>query len=110
MKLSNLIIFSSCPGVRQLSEVSNQMMAVERVLEYRDLEPEKQMKKPIAVSKDWPSKGSIEFRNVYYRYVADAEPVLCDLSLVIKSMEKIGKMIRIKIAMAFFKTKIFNHC
>ncbi|XP_031628372.1 multidrug resistance-associated protein 4-like [Contarinia nasturtii] len=77
-------------GVRQLSEVSNQMMSVERVLEYRDLEPEKQLKKLISVSKEWPSKGCIEFRNVYYRYAAEAEPVLCDLSLVIKSMEKIG--------------------
>ena len=66
-------------------------MAVERVLEYRDLEPEKEPKKPLQVSDDWPSKGCIEFKNVVYKYFAEAEPVLRELSFVIKPKEKIGK-------------------
>ncbi|XP_055306890.1 ATP-binding cassette subfamily C member 4-like isoform X2 [Sitodiplosis mosellana] len=77
-------------GVRQSAEVSNQMMSVERLLEYRDLEPEKQPKKAALIAKSWPSKGSIEFRNVFYRYSAEAEPVLRGLSFVINPMEKIG--------------------
>lgn len=68
------------------------MMSVERVLEYRDLEPEKQPKKPEQVSEDWPIEGSIEFRNVFYRYFEGAEPVLRNLSFVIKPKEKIGKL------------------
>lgn len=65
-------------------------MAVERVLEFRDLEPEKEPKKPLEVAAHWPQSGSIEFRNVFYRYFAEAEPVLRGLSFVIKSKEKIG--------------------
>lgn len=67
------------------------MMSVERVLEYRDLEPEKQPKKPIVVTEDWPADGNIEFRNVSYRYFAVAEPVLRNLSFVIRPKEKIGE-------------------
>ncbi|XP_055302579.1 ATP-binding cassette sub-family C member 4-like isoform X2 [Sitodiplosis mosellana] len=77
-------------GIRQSAEISNQLMSVERVLEYRDLEPEKQPKKSYQVSDDWPSRGCIEFRNVVYRYFAEAEPVLRGLSFVIKPREKIG--------------------
>lgn len=65
-------------------------MSVERVLEYRDLEPEKQPMKPRAIADDFPSRGSIEFRNVIYRYFAEAEPVLRGLSFVINPKEKIG--------------------
>lgn len=77
-------------GVRQSAEVSNQMMAVERVLEYRDLEPEKQPLTPREVLADWPATGKIEFRHLFYRYYADGEPVLRGLSFVIQSKEKIG--------------------
>lgn len=76
--------------MRQSTEASNQMMSVERVLEYRDLESEKQPEKSSEMPSDWPSKGCIEFRNVFYRYFAEAEPVLRGLSFVIKPKEKIG--------------------
>ena len=66
-------------------------MSVERVLEYRDLEPEKQPKEPLQVTDEWPSRGCIEFKNVFYKYFAEAEPVLRGLSFVIKSKEKIGE-------------------
>lgn len=75
--------------MRQSAEISNQMMSVERVLEYRDLEPEKQPKQAINID-NWPSKGCIEYRHVFYRYSAEAEPVLSDISFVIKPTEKIG--------------------
>lgn len=66
------------------------MTSAERVLEYRDLEKEKQPEKPVALPKDWPSKGCIEFRNVFYKYCSEAEPVLRGLSFVVNPMEKIG--------------------
>lgn len=77
-------------GVRQSAEVSNQLMSVERILEYRDLERETQPKTPRQVSADWPTTGKIEFRNLVYRYYPEGEPVLRDLSLTILPKEKIG--------------------
>jgi ATP-binding cassette, subfamily C (CFTR/MRP), member 4 len=76
-------------GVRQSAEVMNQMMSVERVLEYRELEPEEsELKKP--VDKNWPQTGKISFKNVVYKYGDDMEPVLKGLNFNVKSCEKIG--------------------
>lgn len=96
-------------GVRQSAEVSNQLMAVERVLEYRNLEPEPEPAKPRAVDKDWPANGSIEFKNVIYRYFAEAEPVLRGLSFVIKPKEKIGIVGRTGAGMPAFPLCSFDH-
>lgn len=77
-------------GVRQSADVSNQLMSVERVLEYCVLETEVQPKTPLHVLADWPFKGQIEFRRLVFRYYAEGEPVLRGLSFVIQSKEKIG--------------------
>ncbi|XP_031637722.1 multidrug resistance-associated protein 4-like, partial [Contarinia nasturtii] len=77
-------------AVRQSADVDTRLVAIERVLEYRDLESEKQPEKPAVITSDWPSSGCIEFRNVFYRYFAEAKPVLQELSFVIKPKEKIG--------------------
>lgn len=66
------------------------MMSVERICEYGELKPEKQPKIPRQVSADWPEKGKIEFRNLVYRYYAEGDPVLRDLSLTVQPKEKIG--------------------
>lgn len=76
-------------GIRQSAEVSNQMMAVERVLEYRDLEPEQKEIKKVA-DKSWPSEGKIQFKNVTYRYSNDTEPALKDVNFSVSKGEKIG--------------------
>lgn len=81
-------------GIRQSADVMNMMTSAERVLEYCDLEPEKQPKNPLEVSQDWPTEGKVEFRNVFYRYFEDAEPVLRNLSFVVKPKEKIGTFVR----------------
>ncbi|CAF1691439.1 unnamed protein product, partial [Adineta ricciae] len=39
---------------------------------------------------DWPSCGSIEFRNYTLRYRPELEPVLNNLNLIIERNEKIG--------------------
>lgn len=77
-------------GIRQSAEVVNQLLSVERVLEYRDLTPETQPKKALKVSKTWPENGSIEFKDVRYRYNVDAEPVLRGLTFKVQPLEKIG--------------------
>lgn len=77
-------------GVTQSAEAANQLMAVERVIEYRNLKPEKEPEKPFEVSPEWPLKGQIEFRKVFYRYFIEAEPVLRGITFSIRPKEKIG--------------------
>lgn len=80
-------------GVRQSAEVSNQMTAVERLLEYQQLESEKEPKTPKQLPKEWPQHGCIEFKNVSFRYSDGEDPVLRDLLFTVKPNEKIGKKI-----------------
>ncbi|XP_001604413.2 multidrug resistance-associated protein 4 isoform X1 [Nasonia vitripennis] len=95
-------------GMRQSAEVTNQLMSVERVLEYTDLTPEpnlrdkgmlmkkkkkaaREIEESIAETpKDWPSHGCIEFKGVYMRYAEEEPPVLKGLTLRIKPTEKVG--------------------
>ncbi|CAK9815097.1 Probable multidrug resistance-associated protein lethal(2)03659 [Anthophora plagiata] len=91
-------------GMRQNAEVANQMMAVERVLEYTQIPPEpnlrdrgkfakkaeKQIALPANAPKNWPTDGMIRFKNVYMRYSEDDPPVLKGLNIVIYPGEKIG--------------------
>ncbi|XP_014467770.1 PREDICTED: multidrug resistance-associated protein 4-like [Dinoponera quadriceps] len=92
-------------GMRQSAEVTNQMMAVERVLEYIQLKPEPNLKDrgiclkskekeyialPAPIPSNWPDKGCIKFKDVYMRYADDHPPVLKGLNLVICPGQKIG--------------------
>ncbi|XP_043594435.1 ATP-binding cassette sub-family C member 4-like isoform X1 [Bombus pyrosoma] len=91
-------------GMRQNAEVENQMMSVERVLEYTQIvaesnlrdrgkfakKIEKQLPLPANAPKNWPTDGMIRFRSVYMKYVEDDPPVLKGLNLVINPGEKIG--------------------
>ncbi|XP_053982539.1 ATP-binding cassette subfamily C member 4-like isoform X2 [Hylaeus volcanicus] len=92
-------------GMRQNAEVANQMMSVERVLEYTQIEPEPNLRDrgkfakntdkqaialPANAPKNWPTEGLIVFKNVYLRYADDEPPVLKNLNLVIRSGEKVG--------------------
>ncbi|XP_048523199.1 probable multidrug resistance-associated protein lethal(2)03659 [Dendroctonus ponderosae] len=79
-------------GIRQSTELENQMTSVERVIEYNSIESEGDLesspeKKP---PKTWPSEGKIEFKHVSLRYFASDPPVLEDLCFAIESKEKIG--------------------
>lgn len=65
-------------------------MSVERILEYCQLEPEKQPKNPEKVSKDWPTNGKIEFKNVWCRYSIDGEAVLRGITFSVEPKEKVG--------------------
>lgn len=77
-------------GIRQSAEISNHLCSVERILEYGQLEAEKQPEIASNVQKDWPSKGGIKFNKVVYRYSIDSEPVLHGLTFSIEPKEKIG--------------------
>ncbi|XP_014208188.1 probable multidrug resistance-associated protein lethal(2)03659 [Copidosoma floridanum] len=79
-------------GMRQSTELENQMTSVERILEYSKLPSEPALeslpdKKP---SDDWPSEGKIEFKSVFLRYSPTEPPVLKNLNFTIQPKEKIG--------------------
>lgn len=76
-------------GMRQWSELENQMTSVERVLEYTELdkEPDEFKKEPPS---DWPSEGKINFEAVFMQYAPEEPFVLKNLSLTINPGEKIG--------------------
>ncbi|XP_044268134.1 probable multidrug resistance-associated protein lethal(2)03659 [Tribolium madens] len=76
-------------GMRQWSELENQMTSVERVIEYTELEEESDENHK-EVSKSWPTSGKIEFQSVFMQYSPDDPFVLKNLTFMVNSREKIG--------------------
>ncbi|KAH9525654.1 ATP-binding cassette sub- C member 8 [Bulinus truncatus] len=78
--------------VRISTEVEMSMNAVERVLEYTDMEVEKldTSEGTVSVPESWPSTGRIEFVDVTLSYASDLDPVLHNASFVIEGGQKIG--------------------
>lgn len=79
-------------GMRQFAELENQMVSVERVMEYANLKSEPPLTtepkyRPFA---GWPDKGAVEFKGVNLRYSASGELILKDLNVLIRPQEKIG--------------------
>lgn len=72
------------------ADVENNLMAVERIMEYSQLEPEDEPDIPENVPSDWPANGKVEFKNVSYRYSVGAEPVLRGLTFSIQPKEKVS--------------------
>ncbi|XP_028401399.1 multidrug resistance-associated protein 4-like [Dendronephthya gigantea] len=82
-------MFQFC--VRQTAEVENQMVSVERVLEYCDLEPESELEvKESKPSKEWPQYGIISGEKLCFSYHSTLPRVLNDLYFCIRSKEKVG--------------------
>ncbi|KAH8278915.1 hypothetical protein KR018_011001 [Drosophila ironensis] len=81
-------------GMRQSAELENTMTAVERVVEYDEIEPEGEFesrpgKKP---SPSWPEKGEIVAEDLCLRYFPDRQSkyVLKALDFRIRPREKVG--------------------
>ena len=77
--------------VRQTVEVETNIVSVERVLEYANLEseaPEVMFKKRPPIG--WPADGQISIKNYSTRYREELDPVLKDISINIKPHEKVG--------------------
>nr|AAF61707.1 canalicular multispecific organic anion transporter cMOAT [Mus musculus] len=76
--------------VRMTSEVETNIVAVERINEYINVDNEAPWvtdKKPPA---DWPKKGEIQFNNYQVRYRPELDLVLKGITCNIKSTEKVG--------------------
>ncbi|XP_018565523.1 probable multidrug resistance-associated protein lethal(2)03659 isoform X2 [Anoplophora glabripennis] len=76
-------------GVRQWSELENNMTSVERVQEYTEVTPEKD-EATKTLPRLWPEEGTIKFIKMCLRYSPEDDFVLKDLNFEIKSNEKIG--------------------
>ena len=80
-------------AIRQSAEVENLMTSAERIHEYGQLVPEQGTSKDdvlVQPPSEWPARGVIEFKDYTFRYRAELEPVLKNISLRIQSKEKIG--------------------
>lgn len=76
-------------GMRQWSELENQMTAVERIVEYTQVSPES-IEDDDKAGNDWPVMGKVEFRNVFLKYSPESTYVLKNLCFTIAPKEKIG--------------------
>jgi ABC-type multidrug transport system fused ATPase/permease subunit len=77
--------------VRQSAEVSNQMVSVERVLYYCNLEQEAPLHSAPGTGPPthWPHAGAIEARAACATYRQDLKPVLQKLSFAVAGGEKV---------------------
>jgi len=91
---SALTLTSMCQwGVRQSAEVSNQMISVERILDYWKLDQEAELEsEPDYKPPDnWPTNGQITFNNLSMKYSPTSDHlVLKNINCIIKAKEKIG--------------------
>ncbi|KAF5269302.1 hypothetical protein FQR65_LT02603 [Abscondita terminalis] len=76
-------------GVRQLTDLENYMISVERVLNYNSIKHERDLTNKNKPPKSWPESGAIIFENVSLSYSADSL-VLKNLNFIIRSEEKVG--------------------
>lgn len=79
-------------GMRQSTELENQMTSVERVVEYSSIEHEPELeslpdRKPRS---SWPEQGKVIFKHVFLKYFPQDPFVLKDLNFIIQPKEKIG--------------------
>ncbi|XP_074034745.1 ATP-binding cassette sub-family C member 4 isoform X2 [Leptinotarsa decemlineata] len=79
-------------GMRQLADVIQQLISVERILQYTKLDTEGPFETPegTSLSKSWPDEGRIEFKNLSLKYAKDDPEVLKNLNFVVEPGRKVG--------------------
>ncbi|NWX34145.1 MRP1 protein, partial [Notiomystis cincta] len=77
--------------VRMSSELETNIVAVERVKEYAEMEKEAEWSiEHTAPASSWPEEGKVEFRGYGLRYREDLDLVLKNINVTINGGEKIG--------------------
>ncbi|NXN35985.1 MRP1 protein, partial [Rhinoptilus africanus] len=77
--------------VRMSSELETNIVAVERVKEYAEMEKEAEwIIEQTAPESTWPEEGKVEFRGYGLRYREDLDLVLKNINITINGGEKIG--------------------
>uniref|UniRef100_A0AC34QBL2 Uncharacterized protein n=1 Tax=Panagrolaimus sp. JU765 TaxID=591449 RepID=A0AC34QBL2_9BILA len=77
-------------AVRMTSELETNVVAIERIKEYSETPTEAALETKIKLSKQWPSRGSVNFEELQIRYRPELDLVLKGISAHIRSEEKVG--------------------
>ncbi|KAF9207493.1 hypothetical protein BGZ49_000308 [Haplosporangium sp. Z 27] len=76
--------------VRSYCDLQNQLVAVERVDEYANKNPEAPDETDVKLPENWPQAGHVEFKNYSARYREGLDLVIKDISFTVQPAEKIG--------------------
>ncbi|XP_025833020.1 probable multidrug resistance-associated protein lethal(2)03659 [Agrilus planipennis] len=96
-------------GMRQWSELENQMTSVERVVEYTQIETEPERTEVIPPPV-WPENGNIQFKSVFLKYSSRSPYVLKNLNFTINPQEKVGIVGRTGAGKSSLITALFQLC
>ncbi|KAG1381714.1 hypothetical protein G6F61_002924 [Rhizopus arrhizus] len=95
-------------GIRRYTSLEMAFNAVERVVEFMEIDQEAPAITNVRPPANWPTHGAIEAKDLEARYAADLDPVLKGLTFSIKPQEKIGVVGRTgsgksTLALSFFR-------
>lgn len=78
-------------GIKQTAELENQMISVERLIQYSNLPSELDQDKNVLFNpeKSWPVNGSFNFDIKEMKYSENSEAILKDVQFIVKPKEKI---------------------
>ena len=77
-------------AIRETTEFENQMISVERILEYGKLDVEKVSENVVQMADVWPIEGCLRYESVGLLYPSCEKPILEDVSFNVASAQKIG--------------------
>ncbi|ORY91324.1 P-loop containing nucleoside triphosphate hydrolase protein [Syncephalastrum racemosum] len=90
--LSFILMFSEnlfwC--IRRYTSMEMSFNAVERVVEFMEMDQEAPAVTELRPPSDWPTEGRIQVQDLEVRYAPDLDPVLKGLTFEIKPQEKVG--------------------
>ncbi|KAI9018109.1 P-loop containing nucleoside triphosphate hydrolase protein [Phycomyces nitens] len=95
-------------GVRRYTNLEMSFNAVERIVEFTEMEEEPPAFTDMRPPTNWPTQGKVEVRDLEVRYAAELDPVLKGLNFSIKPNEKVGVVGRTgsgksTLALSFFR-------
>uniref|UniRef100_A0A8C9EWX5 Multidrug resistance-associated protein 1 n=1 Tax=Pavo cristatus TaxID=9049 RepID=A0A8C9EWX5_PAVCR len=100
--------------VRMTSDLETNIVAVERVKEYAEMEKEAEWSiEESAPASTWPEEGKIQFQGFGLRYREDLDLVLKNINITINGGEKIGLLATATAHVVFlslFKKKFWSTC
>ena len=85
-----LAVDTSQYGVRQCSEVENEMTSVERVITYANLKQDPGYECDQQPQENWPEQGRVQVKNLDLVYYEGGPNILKDVNFSVNSHEKIG--------------------
>ncbi|KAK3841611.1 MAG: hypothetical protein J3R72DRAFT_475529 [Linnemannia gamsii] len=76
--------------VRNFCDLQNQLVGLERIIEYTDLQTEAPDVTDVLLPANWPSKGRVSFKNYSARYREGLDLVIKNVTVDISPGEKVG--------------------